>query len=54
MVLASLCEQNTFEIQACYEGHFKKLTDQYFKDEPWPTAEMISRLVDDDALFLTL
>lgn len=46
--------QNTFEIQACYEGHFKKLTDQYFKDEPWPTADMIARLVDDDALFLTL
>ena len=50
--------QNVDEIQNIYEHHFPNLTERFFKDkatyQPWPTAETIADLVDDDPLFITL
>lgn len=49
-----ICERNLFEIQQIYDEGFNRLTEQYFTKCPWPEAEAIAPLVQDDKLFLTL
>lgn len=43
-----------YEIQTCYETHWKKLTERYYKDTPWPAAEEIVGLFDGDVVFIAL
>ena len=47
-------DQNLFEIQNAYENGFNKLTDRFFKTSPWPEAEVIAPIVQNDHTFLTL
>jgi len=49
-----ICDRNLFEIQQIYDEGFNRLTEQYFTKCPWPEAESIAPLVQDDKLFLTL
>jgi len=50
----SINEQNIFEVQRAYENGFNELTDRFFKDKPWPSAETIAPVVQEDHLFLIL
>ena len=45
---------NVYEVHSIYETSFNKLTDRYYKSSPWPPAEAISPLVDNDQQFLLL
>lgn len=45
-------EPNVYEIQNCYENSFPKLTERFFKTSPWPDAEDISKIVQNDNVFL--
>jgi len=49
-----LQEKNLYEISRIYEETWPMLTEQYFKEDPWPSAESISGLVDGNPLFITL
>ena len=46
-------ENNAFEVASLYENSFPKLTEQFFKNSPWPESEVVSQYVQDD-LFLIL
>lgn len=46
--------RNANEIKACYEAHLKRLTDKFYKNAPWPSADQIAPIVNDDKIFLTL
>lgn len=50
----NLLSQNNNDIEMVYEHRFRKLTEKYYKDSAWPTAELIAEYVDNDKLFLTL
>lgn len=39
-------------MHGCYESLFNKLTEKYYKNTPWPDAETISPLVNDDSYFM--
>ncbi|XP_014663117.1 PREDICTED: eukaryotic translation initiation factor 3 subunit L-like [Priapulus caudatus] len=45
---------NLYEISNAYENSFPKLSDQFFKNEPWPQSEYIAPIVNDDPLFIIL
>ncbi|XP_067671380.1 eukaryotic translation initiation factor 3 subunit L-like isoform X1 [Haliotis asinina] len=45
---------NLYEIQNAYESGFNKLTDRFFKNSPWPEAEHIVPIVNNDPVFLIL
>jgi len=47
-------EKNVYEIHSMYESGFNKLTEKYFKDSTWPSAELIAPLVNHDPVFLIL
>jgi len=47
-------QRNIYDVQEIYETTWHKLTDRYFKNEPWPPADAISPLVDGDEVFLYL
>jgi len=47
-------EGNVYEVNNLYENSFPKLTEQYFKTSPWPEAEDVGALVNDDPIFLNL
>jgi len=47
-------EKNLAEIQSMYENSFNKITEKYFKNSPWPLADMIAPLVNNDHIFLVL
>nr|KAG5713471.1 hypothetical protein BaRGS_025019 [Batillaria attramentaria] len=47
-------DQNLFEVQNCYENGFNKLTDRFFKNSPWPEAEVVAPIVGNDQIFLIL
>ena len=50
----NLRDRNVYEVHSIYENSFNKLTDRYYKNSPWPPAEVISPLVDGDQQFLLL
>eukprot|EP00475_Leptophrys_vorax_P043223 TRINITY_DN8253_c0_g1_i1.p1 TRINITY_DN8253_c0_g1~~TRINITY_DN8253_c0_g1_i1.p1 ORF type:complete len:528 (+),score=41.84 TRINITY_DN8253_c0_g1_i1:206-1789(+) len=47
-------ENNVFEIHQMYESSFHKLSDRLFSESPWPTAEAIAPVVDNDPVFCLL
>ncbi|THD26709.1 Eukaryotic translation initiation factor 3 subunit L [Fasciola hepatica] len=49
-----LKEKNITEIESDYQTKFPRLTEQYFVSTRWPSAEIVSKLVDKDPLFLML
>lgn len=46
--------KNVYEIQSIYENSWPKLTEQYYKEETWPSANEISDLVGGDSTFIIL
>lgn len=50
----NLRDRNVYEVHSIYENSFNKLTDRYYKNSPWPPAEAIAPLVDNDKQFLLL
>lgn len=42
------------EIQSMYDVSFVKLSERFFKGQPWPPVEAISELVDHDHVFCML
>jgi translation initiation factor 3 subunit L len=38
-------ERSVVEIHSMYENSFNKITEKYFKQAPWPSAESIASLV---------
>ncbi|KAK2171576.1 hypothetical protein NP493_1041g01018 [Ridgeia piscesae] len=49
-----ITEQNVYEIQNAYENGFNNLTERFFKNSPWPEAEIVAPVVQNDTLFLIL
>lgn len=47
-------EQNVYEIQNAYENEFNKLTERFFRNSPWPGADDVSPIVNEDQVFLIL
>ena len=47
-------EGNTFEVANLYENSWPKLSEEYFKSNPWPEADEIAPYVQEDNLFLIL
>ena len=47
-------EKNVGYIQHIYNISFSKITDMFYSQKPWPRAERISYLVDDDHVFCLL
>jgi hypothetical protein len=41
-----LYEGTQYDIQAFYETNFSKLTERYYVNSPWPTAESIAQYVN--------
>ncbi|KAI9290818.1 hypothetical protein K502DRAFT_310092 [Neoconidiobolus thromboides FSU 785] len=50
----ALVENNYYELQYIYENLFNKLTERYYAKSSWPDPEVVSHLVSDDQVFLTL
>jgi len=51
---ARVNEKNVYDIHTIYETSFNKLTDRFFKSAPWPSAEVIAPLVENDTTFILL
>ncbi|KAH6577596.1 hypothetical protein BASA50_002927 [Batrachochytrium salamandrivorans] len=49
-----LVDHSTWELHAFYENSFSQLTEKFYAKTPWPEAESISHLVNDDSTFLIL
>jgi translation initiation factor 3 subunit L len=47
-------ERNIREIQSMYDVSFVKLSERFFKGQPWPPVDAISELVDHDHVFCML
>lgn len=47
-------DQNVYGIQDAYENGFSKLTERFFKTNPWPDAEVVAPIVQNDPVFLNL
>jgi len=47
-------EGNVYEVNNLYENSFPKLTEQYFKNSPWPEADDVALILQDDPIFLNL
>jgi len=41
-------------MQGCYENQFNRLTEKFYQKAPWPEAEAIAPLVNNDPHFLIL
>ncbi|CAO3653912.1 unnamed protein product [Cunninghamella echinulata] len=50
----NVLENNVYELHNVYDSSFNKLTNKYYQKQPWPEAEVIAPLVNDDQVFLTL
>ncbi|KJE96343.1 eukaryotic translation initiation factor 3 [Capsaspora owczarzaki ATCC 30864] len=46
--------KNVNEITSVYDGGFAQTTERYYKNAPWPSADLIAPLVDNDTFFLIL
>lgn len=49
-----ICENNVYEIHQMYESSFHKLSERLFRESPWPTAEAIAPVVEQDHVFCLL
>ncbi|XP_041473105.1 eukaryotic translation initiation factor 3 subunit L-like [Lytechinus variegatus] len=47
-------DKNVYEINHCYETTFNKLSESYFKNSPWPSADTVAEIVQNDEIFLIL
>jgi len=47
-------DKNIHEIQSMYETSFNKISEKYFKQSPWPPAQYVANLVNNDLQFLLL
>lgn len=47
-------ERNVREVYVMYSNTFPHLSERFFKGTTWPTAEVVSHLVDDDHIFCLL
>lgn len=47
-------DRNIVELHSLYEQTFSRLTDRYFKNTSWPSAELVAGYVDNDSTFLVL
>ncbi|EIE77654.1 hypothetical protein G6F46_004206 [Rhizopus delemar] len=50
----SVMDNNIYELHIIYDTSFNKLTEKYYRKQPWPEAEVVAPLVNDDQIFLTL
>ncbi|KAJ3043764.1 hypothetical protein HDV00_004170 [Rhizophlyctis rosea] len=50
----NITERSVWELHAIYENGFNKLTEKFYPKAPWPEAESIGGLVNDDPVFLIL
>ncbi|KAI8981055.1 RNA polymerase I-associated factor PAF67-domain-containing protein [Pilobolus umbonatus] len=50
----NVMDNNVYELHNIYDSSFNKLTEKYYQKQAWPEAEVISPLVNDDQVFLTL
>ncbi|KAG9304643.1 hypothetical protein G9A89_020207 [Geosiphon pyriformis] len=50
----NILENNVYELHGIYENSFNRLTEKYYEKQPWPKADFIAPLVNDDQVFLTL
>ncbi|KAL1920317.1 uncharacterized protein VTP21DRAFT_1463 [Calcarisporiella thermophila] len=50
----NVLDNNVYELHGIYENTFNKLTEKFYSKQPWPEAEVIAPLVNDDQAFLTL
>eukprot|EP01119_Soliformovum_irregulare_P017011 TRINITY_DN500_c5_g1_i1.p1 TRINITY_DN500_c5_g1~~TRINITY_DN500_c5_g1_i1.p1 ORF type:complete len:529 (+),score=138.88 TRINITY_DN500_c5_g1_i1:151-1737(+) len=47
-------EKNVYEIFSMYENNFNKIAERFYKNSPWPSAEMIGPIVNQDPAFILL
>ncbi|XP_030839981.1 eukaryotic translation initiation factor 3 subunit L isoform X2 [Strongylocentrotus purpuratus] len=47
-------DKNVYDINHCYETTFNKLSESYFKNSSWPSAEIVGEIVNNDEVFLIL
>lgn len=47
-----LHDGNIYELHACYDNSFNKLTEKFYKNTNWPSPSAISSLINNDETFL--
>ncbi|ANB11099.1 hypothetical protein AWJ20_3896 [Sugiyamaella lignohabitans] len=48
-----LHEKNVYELLSCYDNSFRKLTEKFYKNLPWPSPELaVAPIVNNDQTFL--
>ena len=47
-------ENDVYEMQGCYENQFNRITEKFYQKAPWPEAEVIAPIVNNDPHFLIL
>lgn len=40
-------DNNIYELHIIYDTSFNKLTEKYYRKQPWPEAEVVAPLVND-------
>ncbi|KAI9311986.1 RNA polymerase I-associated factor PAF67-domain-containing protein [Dichotomocladium elegans] len=50
----NVLENNVLDLHNAYDNTFNKLSDKHYSKQPWPEAEVIAPLVNNDEVFLTL
>ncbi|CDS09409.1 hypothetical protein LRAMOSA10769 [Lichtheimia ramosa] len=49
-----ILENNVLDLHNAYDNTFNKLSDKHYSKQPWPEAELIAPLVNNDEVILTL
>lgn len=47
-----LRDKNVHELNNCYENSFRRLTDKFYKSQPWPRPDVVSHIVNEDDTFM--
>lgn len=50
----SVMDNNIYELHIIYDTSFNKLTEKYYRKQPWPEAEVIAPLVNDGKWRMTV